>query len=120
MTIQKVLEQLKTADKPIARRLHKGKGFKVLILGFNKGMVLEDHKTNVSTILTVLEGSVYYNNGHSSTLLKKYEEYEIPNHEIHSVEAEEDSICLLTQGKRIQEWQPEEEEDPVEDLESGN
>ena len=96
--IVEVLEELKTATVPVARAIHKGSHFKVLILGFNKGMIMKDHQTHLSTKLTVLSGSVYYiENGHE-TLANQYDEIEIPVDITHSVKAIEDSLCLLTQG----------------------
>ena len=97
-TITKIISDLKTASHPIARALHKGEHFKVLMLGFNKGMLLKDHKAHITSKLTVLYGSVIYKKGNKEIKLLQYDEVEIPIEIIHSVEAIEDSLCILTQG----------------------
>lgn len=98
MIIQEVLNDLKTATHPVAKALHIGTHFKVLVMGFNKGMVLKDHKAHQTTKLTVLEGQVIYREPNKEVVLAKFHEHEIPVEVVHSVEATTDSLCLLTQG----------------------
>ncbi len=98
MVIDEVKALLSTSAHPVARVLHKNDHFKVLILGFNKGMILKDHKAHLPTKLTVLEGSVIYNEEGRRRPLLQYAEFDIPVNVMHSVEASEDSLCLLTQG----------------------
>ena len=98
MTIQEVKAQLISATHPVARALHKSGHFKVLVIGFNEGMVLKEHKANLPTKLTVLEGKVVYREADKSIALYQYEEVQIPVNIIHEVEAMESSLCLLTQG----------------------
>ena len=97
-TINTIISELKTASHPIAKALHKGEHFKVLVLGFNKGMILAEHKAHLTTKLTVLKGNVIYKEGDKKVNLFQFDEVEIPIEIIHSVEAIEDSLCLLTQG----------------------
>jgi len=97
-TITSIISDLKTASHPIAKALHIGEHFKVLIFGFNKGMVLQDHKAHITSKFTVLSGSVIYKEGNNELSLLQYDEVDIPIEIIHSVEAIEDSLCLLTQG----------------------
>lgn len=99
MTIQEVKEKLKTSSGPVARALHQGHGFKVLVMGFNKGMILKDHKAHIKSKLTVLEGAVIYREAAREVSLERYGEVGIPVEVTHGVEALEDSICLLTQGE---------------------
>jgi len=98
MTIKDVLQQLDTSTHPVAKALHKGEHFKVLVLGFKKGMVLKEHKTSLPAKLTVFSGKVVYVEMGSSKKLHPYDETDIPVGVIHSVECLEDAICLLTQG----------------------
>lgn len=91
-------KRLETAQNPVAVAIHKGDHFKVLAIGFRKGMVMRDHKTNRPAVLTVFSGKVLYRMGTVENTLSKYDEQQIPIHEMHSVEALEDSLCLLTQG----------------------
>lgn len=98
MVIKEALIQLETSQHPVARALHKGDYFKVLVIVFKKGMILKEHKAHMPSKLTVLEGTVFYKEGERVVDLKKFEETNIPVEIIHSVEAREDSICLLTQG----------------------
>lgn len=98
MTIQEVKEKLKTTTGPVARALHQGHGFKVLVMGFNKGMILKDHKAHIRSKLTVLEGAVVYREADREIRLDQYQEVDIPVEVTHGVEALKDSLCLLTQG----------------------
>lgn len=98
MTIKEVLKQLETATHPIAKVLHKGEKGKVLVIGFKKGMKLKEHVAPLSSKLTVISGAVVYKQGEQETELQKFDEIDIPVNIIHSVEALEDSLCLLTQG----------------------
>jgi len=99
MTIKEIKEELKTAKHPIAKSLHHGTGFKVLIMGFRKGMILMEHKAHMASKLTVLEGAVVYKEENRKIELKQYEEVIIPVEITHSVEALEDSLCILSQGE---------------------
>ena len=98
MTIQEVKEKLKTGTGPVARALHQGHGFKVLVMGFKKGMILKDHKAHIRSKLTVLEGAVVYREADREIRLDQYQEVDIPVEVMQGVEALEDSLCLLTQG----------------------
>ena len=98
MTIKEIKEILKTSDKPIAKSLHHNSGFRVLVLGFNKDMVMKEHTAKWKSKLTVLEGSVVYIENDKENILKQYDEQDIPIGIPHSVKAREDSICLLTQS----------------------
>lgn len=99
MTIKKIKQQLEESNHPVAMSLHSNKNFKVLAMGFKKGMVLKEHKAHSYTKLTILEGEVIYSEGDTNTVLKQYEEYVIPIDITHSVKANDDSICLLTQER---------------------
>ena len=98
MTIKTILEELKTATHPVAKALHKGTHFKVLVIGLNAGMVLKDHKAHMPSKLTVIKGSVLYTEDGKETIMHLHDEVEIPVDIIHSVTAIEDSLCVLTQG----------------------
>lgn len=98
MIIKEIKEKLKTSKGPVALSLHQGSGFKTLVMGFNKGMVLKEHKAHVKSKLTILEGAVVYQEQDRKITLQQYEEVDIPVEETHWVEALEDSLCLLTQG----------------------
>lgn len=98
MIIQSILEELQTGSHPIAKALHKGQHFKVLVIGFKTGMKLKDHEAHQTSKLTVISGSVIYRESERSVTLKTFDEIDIPLNITHSVEALEDSLCLLTQG----------------------
>lgn len=98
MLIKDILTELETATHPIAKALHKGEHFKVLVIGFKNGMVLKEHKAHMPSKLTVMDGSVEYRQGDDIVLLSKHDSFDIPVGEVHSVWANEDSLCLLTQG----------------------
>lgn len=98
MTIKQVKEKLKTSKGPVAQSLHQGSGFKALIMGFNKGMILKEHQAHIKSKLTVFEGSVLYKEENREIKLQQYDEVDIPVKVMHSVEALADSLCVLTQG----------------------
>nr|MBC7612291.1 hypothetical protein [Pseudopedobacter sp.] len=100
MVIKSVLEQLADQDSnhPSIKILKKGKGYKLIVLGFKKGMILKEHSTPISAKIVVIEGKVNYKEVNSVVVLDKFEELDIPINVIHAVEALEDSICLLIQG----------------------
>jgi quercetin dioxygenase-like cupin family protein len=98
MIINDVLQQLETSTHPVAKALHKGEHFKVLVMGFKKGMVLKEHKTSLPAKLTIFSGKVIYIEIGVSKNLNQYDETDIPVGIVHSVECTEDAICLLTQG----------------------
>lgn len=97
MTIKKMRERLEKSEHPILLVLHSTKNFRVLLMGFKKEMILKEHKTPSYTKLTILEGEVTYSEGDKDIVLQQYEEHIIPVNIIHSVKANSDSICLLTQ-----------------------
>lgn len=99
MIIKEVKEKLESSNHPIAKSLHQGKGFKVLVIGFKKGMVLKVHKAPLRSKLTVLEGNIVYNEETRTVELNRYDEVDIPVDILHSVEALKDSLCILTQGE---------------------
>jgi quercetin dioxygenase-like cupin family protein len=99
MTIKDIKLKLKTSNNPVAKSLHQGLGFKTLIIGFKKGMILKEHKAHLKSKLTVLEGAVIYKEEHRIIELEQYDEVEIPIEITHSVEAKEDSLCIVTQGE---------------------
>ena len=98
MTIKDILQQLETSNHPVAKPLHKGNNFKVLVIGFKKGMKLKEHQASLPSKITVITGNVIFYEGGTATELQKFDELLIPLNIVHSVEAKEDSICLLTQG----------------------
>jgi quercetin dioxygenase-like cupin family protein len=98
MTIKEIIQQLETADHPVAKALHKGDHFKVLVIGFKSGMKLKEHEAHLPSKLTVISGQVIYRESTREVKLNIFDEVEIAVNIIHSVEATEDSICLLTQG----------------------
>lgn len=99
MIIKDVKEELKASNHPVAKSLHLGTNFKVLIVGFRKGMILKEHKAHMKSKLTVLEGAVMYHEKDSFLKLMQYDEVEIPIEKTHSIEAIEDSLCILTKGE---------------------
>jgi quercetin dioxygenase-like cupin family protein len=98
MTIQDIKTALETSAHPVGRSLHHNDHFKVIVMGFKKGMILKEHKAHKPTKLTVIEGAVNYIQDDETVALSLYQEHVIPIEITHSVEALEDSLCLLTQG----------------------
>jgi quercetin dioxygenase-like cupin family protein len=98
MMLQQIIKEIETAKHPVAKALQKGEHFKVLAIGFKKGMVLKEHQAHLPTKLFVLFGQIIYKENGISSTVSEYEQTDIPINTMHSVEAIEDSLCLLTQG----------------------
>jgi quercetin dioxygenase-like cupin family protein len=98
MLIKEILKELETSKHPIAKAFHKGTHFRVLVMAFKKGMTLKDHQAHLPSRFVVMEGKVIYIENDKRIELSKFEEVDIPIHVTHSVQAIEDSLCLLTQG----------------------
>ena len=96
--IKNALAEVEIKNHPVANALFKSEGCKVLVIAFKKGMILKEHKANITSKLIVLNGKVNYVNDEMRTALGQYDEFEIPINQLHSVEAVEDSLCLLIQG----------------------
>ncbi|MES2111706.1 MAG: hypothetical protein V4577_23310 [Bacteroidota bacterium] len=99
MIIHEVLAQLEKANDPVIKVLQAHAAGKTLVIGFKSGMILKEHRTAVPARLLVIDGSVTYKQEGVSITLAKYADLEIPVDVLHSVEAKEDSICLLLVAK---------------------
>jgi quercetin dioxygenase-like cupin family protein len=98
MILKEIKAQLETSTHPVAKVLHRNSNLKALAIGFNKGMMLKEHKVQLSARLYVLSGKIIYRQGEKSLTLSALEDTDIPLNVVHSVEALEDSLCLLIQG----------------------
>lgn len=98
MIIEEIAAQLETAVNPVIKILRKGEGFKVIVIGLKKGIVLKEHQTPIIAKLVVIKGSVIYRESDREIKLNQFQDLEIPVNVKHAVEAEENSICFLIQG----------------------
>ena len=98
MIIQEIKSLLESSVNPIARVLYKKENFRVLAIGFKKGMILKDHKTPYESKLLVIEGQVSYHEQMKEVTLVQFDEVMIPANETHNVQALEESVCLLIQS----------------------
>ncbi|MEO9803959.1 MAG: hypothetical protein ABJF04_11950 [Reichenbachiella sp.] len=98
MVLKSILEELKTSNRPVAKALHKTSQSKTICIGFNKGMMLKDHKAHRPTVLVVIAGEIRYTEEENSQVLSRLDEFNIPVEVTHRVEALEDSLVLLLQG----------------------
>jgi quercetin dioxygenase-like cupin family protein len=98
MLIKEILKELETNKHPVAKAFHKGTHFRVLVMAFKKGMKLKDHQAHLNSKFVVIEGKVVYFEHDKQIELSKFDEVYIPVDVRHSVQAMEDSLCLLTQG----------------------
>ncbi|UPT65920.1 MAG: hypothetical protein M0D57_15600 [Sphingobacteriales bacterium JAD_PAG50586_3] len=98
MTIAEVEARLENAERPVALALHKDEHYKVLVIGFKKGMTLEPHTSKFPAKLVVLYGKVVFKTNQITHTLEKYDEMSIPVMELHWFEAQEDTLCLLMQA----------------------
>lgn len=98
MIIAEVLTALETATGPVVSIMQKSEHFKVIVLGFKKGMILKEHQTDVPARLVVITGAVTYKEADRTIGISTFDELDIPVNVMHSVEALEDSICFLIRG----------------------
>ena len=98
MVIKEVLSKVETSQNPVAKALHTGKEFRALVIAFKEAMILKDHKTNRPAKLTVLQGGVTYEQGERIEVLGTHDTVDIPVGIMHRVVANEDALCILTQG----------------------
>jgi len=98
MIFKETFQKLEQSENPVAQSIHKTETSQVLTIVFKKGMLLKSHKTTIPAKLLVIKGQVIYREAALETTLALYEEKEIPVEVLHSVEALEDSICLLFKG----------------------
>lgn len=100
MVIKEILAELahQNSDRPKIKILKKGEDYKIIVMGFKKGMILKEHSTPIPAKLLVIEGKVNYKEADKNLIIDKFDEYEIPINVIHAVDALEDSICLLIQA----------------------
>ena len=93
-----ILQKLENAAYPVAQVVQNTSCSKVMVIAFKKGMILKEHKTDVPAKLLVIKGNVIYKEENLQNELVLYDEQEIPVAVLHSVEAMEDSLCLLFKG----------------------
>jgi quercetin dioxygenase-like cupin family protein len=93
--IHDILTKLETAENPVAQVIQKNDCGKTMVIAFKKGMVLKEHKTDISARLIVIKGEVIFKINGTEEVLKLYDEKIIPINELHSVVANEESLCLL-------------------------
>lgn len=98
MMFSELLQKLETAENPVAEIIQKTDCCKVLVIGFKKGMILKEHKTDIPARLLVIKGSVIYKEKNHQEALSLYDMENIQPDILHSVEAKEDSLCLLFKG----------------------
>lgn len=98
MTLSAILEELNSANHPVAKAIRKSEHYKMIAIGFKQGMVLKEHKAPDKALLVILSGKVEYKTNSRSVPLNTFDEWEIPLEEYHSVVALEDALCLLIVG----------------------
>ncbi|RFZ85132.1 hypothetical protein DYU05_05895 [Mucilaginibacter terrenus] len=98
MIIKKILAELGTTDRPLSKIIKTGDSFKTMAIGLKKGVTWRDHKAIMPTKLMVMEGRVTYVQGEKKVELDKFDDLDIPVNIVHSLQAAENSICILIQG----------------------
>lgn len=98
MSVRLILSEVDKAKHPVATAIQKGKNFRTLAIAFKEGMHFKDHRVHKPTKLLVLSGRILYKQNEKQILLKKYDELDIPVNASHTIEATEDSLCLLLQN----------------------
>ncbi len=97
--IKGIKKELLSASGPVVKKLHSNDNFKSIVIGFNKKSILKEHTALWPSKLTVMEGKVNFVQEDKNTLLNQYDTHDIEVGVLHHVEAEADSLCLLTQSR---------------------
>jgi quercetin dioxygenase-like cupin family protein len=95
MSIHVLLKELEGRDKPLAKAIQSGPGFKVLAIGFKEGMILAKHKTATNARLYVIQGNVRYESDSESVILNELDQHQIPVDEMHAVTAITDALIFV-------------------------
>ena len=95
---QELFQKLETAENPVAIAIQKTATTKVVAIAFKKGMILKEHKTEVPALLLVVKGGVVYREHNLEEQILTFQEKKIPTEVPHSLEALEDSLCILFKG----------------------
>lgn len=95
MMFKEIFQKLENAENPVVQVVQKTNCSKGIVIAFKKGMILKEHKTDVPAKLLIIKGSVIYKEPILQEQLFLYDEIEIPVGVLHSVEAIEDSLCLV-------------------------
>jgi hypothetical protein len=95
---KELFQKLENAVNPVTQVVQNTTCSKVIAIAFKKGMILKEHKTDVPAKLLVIKGNVIYKEQNQQEELFIYDEKNIPVAILHSVEAIEDSLCLLFKG----------------------
>lgn len=98
MIIQEIINLMPSSDKVITRILRKYDQNRIIAIGLNKGLILPDHISSVPALLIPIQGKVYFRSEVLSIEVQTFDELEIPINVIHSLEAVEDSVCILIKG----------------------
>jgi hypothetical protein len=96
--LKELFQKLENTDSPVTQVVQNTACSKVIAIAFKKGMILKEHKTDVPAKLLVIKGNVIYKEQKQQEALFLYDEKNIPVAVMHSVEAIEDSLCLLFKG----------------------
>lgn len=97
MTIKRVLLELKLAVQNTDSVLINREDFKVLVK-FKKQLLKKVGNSIKTSLQIVLSRKIIYKEILKEKLLTEFENTEIAVNQIHSVEAIEDSLCLLIHG----------------------
>ncbi|MBI3882841.1 MAG: hypothetical protein HY305_01090 [Sphingobacteriales bacterium] len=60
MIIKTAIAEVKTKSHPVAKVVNKTGESQVLVITFQKGMILKEHKTSLPAKIIVLQGRIVY------------------------------------------------------------
>ena len=95
MIIPYILEEINAANKPIVKLFHKHYDAKVIAIALKSGMVLKEHQAPVNGKLLCLKGRIVFMENNKRFEIGQFEEKDITAHIPHSIEALEESVCLV-------------------------
>ncbi len=98
MIIQEIIKMLPSSQTVITRIIRKYDHNRIIAIGLKKGLFLPDHISSVPALLIPIQGKVYFRSEVLSIEVQALEELEIPVNVMHSLEAIEDSVCILIKG----------------------
>ncbi len=96
-TVKSLVAQAENASDQVANNINKGVELKFLMIDFIIDTVLKENKSKIATQLTILMGQLKIQAIGVHNKLNQYDEFEIPMNELHFVDKEIDTLCLLFQ-----------------------
>lgn len=93
--LNQIAEGLITSTKPLIKQIYDRSGKKVLAIGLKRDVVLPEHMAPGKAKIFVIQGEIDLNTSTHSYRLERFDSFDIPENELHSVTGVYDAVFLL-------------------------